>query len=485
VEGVTLTVKTVQTPGTGTAMLEPATSREATASVARRLVRSLGATALQPVVTAAIQLGTVPVLLHAWGAAKYGDWLILSAIPSYLTLSNLGFGDASGSDMTVRVASGDRRGALETFQSSWLLLSIVSLVLGILAAIGVWFVPWAHWVRIASLSGLQASSVVLIFGLYILVSQQCGILESGFRCDGNFATGTAFGTLLRLVEVIAGTAIGIVSGSLVWAAAGYLATRSIAVVIYGLLLRRRSPWLCLGIRYARLSRLKSLAAPALGFMALPLANAISIQGFTLMIAAVDGPLAVAAFSTLRTMTRLNVQAMTVISWAMWPELSRAFGEGNIPLARSLHRYSFQAGLALSVIAGSSVWFLGPTLYRFWLHGAVAFDARCFHLLVAVAFANSIWFNSSIVPMSTNSHQRMTLSLVALYSASLGVGWILLQRVGPSGAAIALLMTDLSMVGIVVKTSLRQLQDRLEDFIRAILAPPRLLEFGAVARRALL
>src|SRR5580700_3331050 len=125
-------------------------------TVRGRLLRGFGATALGPVVTAIIQLGTVPLLLHAWGAAKYGDWLILSAIPSYLGLSDLGFGDASGSDMTMRVAAGDRKGAIETFQSSWALLSIVSLCVGLLATICVWHVPWHQWVKLATLTDARA-----------------------------------------------------------------------------------------------------------------------------------------------------------------------------------------------------------------------------------------------------------------------------------------------------------------------------------------
>src|ERR1700688_1497768 len=298
----------------------------------QRLMRALGATALSPVVTAVIQLGTVPLLLHAWGAAKYGDWLILSAIPSYLSLTDLGFGDASASDMTMRVAAGDRKGAIETFQSSWVLLSIVSLFVGLLAASAVWRVPWHRWVKLASLTDVQASAVVLVFGAYLLVSQQCGVFESGFRCDGNFATGTIFGTLLRLVETGLATTIGILTGSLLWAAATYLVTRSIGIIAYGLLLRRQSPWLPIGWSNARLSRIKELAAPALGFVALPLANAISIQGFTLLIAALLGSVAVTQFSTMRTLTRVNFQLMTVIAWAMWPEMPRAFGEGDGELA---------------------------------------------------------------------------------------------------------------------------------------------------------
>src|ERR1700694_284726 len=118
----------------------------------RRLLRGFGATALGPVVGAIVQLSSVPVMLHVWGAAKYGDWLILFAIPSYLTLSDLGFGDASGSDMTMRVAAGDRQGAIETFQSSWVLLSLVSLFMALLAGVVVWQVHWHNWLKLTTLS---------------------------------------------------------------------------------------------------------------------------------------------------------------------------------------------------------------------------------------------------------------------------------------------------------------------------------------------
>src|ERR1700731_1725951 len=97
-------------------------------SLRHRFMRGFGATALGPVVTAIIQLGSVPVFLHVWGAAKYGDWLLLSAIPSYLTLSDLGFGNASGSDMPMLVAANDHEGALRTFQSSWVLVTCVSFM---------------------------------------------------------------------------------------------------------------------------------------------------------------------------------------------------------------------------------------------------------------------------------------------------------------------------------------------------------------------
>jgi O-antigen/teichoic acid export membrane protein len=455
----------------------------ATTQLRGRLLRGLGATALGPMVTAAVQLATVPCLLHFWGVAKFGDWLILSAIPSYLGLSDLGFGDASGSDMTMRVASGDRQAAIETFQSSWLLLSLVSSAVAVVVATAVWHVPWHRWVKLATLSDVHASAVVLVLGIYVLVSQQCGILESGFRCDGKFATGNIGGTLIRVVETATGTAIGALTGSLLGAAAAYLVSRVAGTVAYAMVLRKKNPWLSLGFSSATFSKIKELAAPAFGFIALPLANAINIQGFTLVIASILGSVAVTEFSTLRTLSRVNFQLMTIIAWALWPELSRAFGAGNLPLARALHRHACRAGLALSVMAASALCFFGPGLYSCWIRNAVRFDPETFHILLLVTFVNSLWFTSSVVPMSTNAHHRITLAYVGLSLLSLGLGRILLAWQGLSGTAMALLLIEIPMTYLVFRTSLGQLQEKLPDLLRAILTLPVRLQLHEQAEQS--
>lgn len=439
----------------------------------RRFLRGLGSTALNPVVTAIIQLGTVPLLLHAWGAAKYGDWLLLSAIPSYLALANLGFGDASGSDMTVRVARGDRQGALETFQSSWALLMAVSAAAVALAFASVWWIPWHSWMHLSSLSDRQAAQIVLVLAIYIIAGQQCGVVESGYRCDGNFALGTLWGTMLRLVETVFATVVGIVTGNLLYSALTFLIVKSLGAIAYALVLRQKSPWLSLGLRHARLDRIRELAAPALGFMALPLGNAFGIQGFTVLIGALSGPVAVTMFSTLRTLARVNFQLTTAIGWAVWPELSKAFGAGNISLARLLHRRAYQAGLVLSVAACLFLWFAGPLIYQGWIRHAVSFDANCFHILLLVTLANSLWFTSSVVPMSTNSHHHLSMAFLAASALSLGAGWALIPGMGLPGAACSLLLTDLIMVSLVLRTSLRQLHESFGDFTAALFRLPSL------------
>jgi O-antigen/teichoic acid export membrane protein len=449
----------------------------------QRLMRGFGSTALTPVITAIIHLGSVPLLLHAWGPAKYGDWLLLSAISSYLTLSDLGFGDASGSDMSMRVAANDKDGALQTFQSSWVFVTLVSLAALLLASISVWWIPWQRWLNLSSASSPQAAAIVLVLAAYVVVAQQNGVVESGYRCDGHFATGVVFIAILRMVEVATATAVGVLGGSLLAVAFTYLALRILGTLGYAALLHYKSPWICYGFHHARLETIKQMAGPSLGFMAFPLGYALNLQGLTILIGALSGPIAVVSFSTLRTLSRLNLQLAVVIKHALWPELSRAFGSGDISLVRRLHRHACQASLALSILGGALLWIFGPFIYRIWTHHQVQFEATCFHLLLLGVVTNSLWDMSAVVPMSINNHCRIAVAYAGSALLSLGLAWVLIPPLGAQGAAIALLVIDGCMTGLVLRTALHYVQDSFDKFVPALFVLPPFRQVLQIAPEA--
>jgi O-antigen/teichoic acid export membrane protein len=437
------------------------------AAVTSRLIRGLGAAALGPIVTTTIQLGSVPLLLHAWGASKYGDWLLLSAVPSYLTFSGLGFGDSSGSDMTMRVAGGDRDGALGTFQSSWALLSGMSLAVLAAAASIVWWLPWQQMLHLAGITSCQAAWIVLALAGFILAVQQWSIIESGFRCDGNFALGNFCSTMQRLVEAVATTVIGVATGSLLLVSLSYLGFRLLGLVCYRFLLKRMSPWLTLGFDKASVATIRRILKPSFGFIAMPLGTAVSIQGFMLVIGMVLGPIAVTAFSTARTLTRVGVLMINSLAGGIWPEFSSAFGAGNLSLARKLHRHAYQASLILAVCCAAFLWVFGPPFYHVWVRRSVALDLSCFHVLLLVTIANSLWFVSAIVQMSANRHSRLALVYLAAAAASCVLGYGLTERLGLVGSALALLLIEIAMCCFVLRTSLKQMQDTPREFLRAV------------------
>jgi len=448
-----------------------AAAPSAGSSVRRRLVRGFGASAMGPVVTALVQLVSVPVFLRFWGAHLYGEWMVLSAIPIYLSLSDMGFGSVAGNDMTMRVARGDRAGALESFQSTWVLITLASMAVGFAVCAGVWWLPLNSWFHLSLLSGHEIGTVLVLLAIYALVALQGTLILAGFRCDGNYAAGTLGGNLVRMTEWTAATMAVAMEAKPVGVAATYLGVRLCGFVVLSLVMRRKSPWIRYGTEYARASAVRQLAAPAFAFMAFPAGNALSIQGMIIVVGIVLGPIAVTAFSTLRTLTRFAFQVLGAINNAVWPELSVAFGAENLEFARRLHRRACQAALWLCFAAVGFLLVGGPRIYVAWTHGRVRLDLALFHWLLVVVIANSFWLTSSSVAIACNGHQRIALAYLVGTSASIAIAYLLLPRLGLSGAAIALLAVDAVMSWYVLRSSVRILKDSSAGLFKSVLTVP--------------
>lgn len=420
-----------------------------------------------------VQLIGVPVFLHSWGAKLYGEWLILSAIPTYLAFSDIGFGDVAANDMTMRAAAGNRGGALETFQTTWLLVSLSSIFFALCFSAGAWTLPIARWLNL-TYTAAEARNILILLFTYGLLTQQADLITSGFRCEGNYALGMLIKNIVRLLE--SGVVILIVAfhANPLQAAATLLVLRTIGTSTMAWLMVQKSPWLSFGIHHSTLTCARRLVVPAVAYLAFPVGNALSIQGMVLVIGIVLGPIAVATFSTMRTLTRFGFQIMESVKNSVWPELSAAYGTQNWPLARKLHRIACQASLWSSLGAAIFLFFSGDRIITIWTHGRIVPDETALHWLLLVTVANSFWYTSSVVTIASNTHERVAAVYLAGSAASLVIARLLIPHFGISGAAMALLAIDIIVGWYVLSQSLSALSERMTDFLTSMF---RLPEFG--------
>ncbi len=297
----------------------------------RRLFHAVGATSLGPALTAVIQLVSVPMFLHFWGAKLYGEWLVLSAIPVYLGFTDFGFGSVAGSEMTMLVARGAKDAALEVFQSTWLLTTVVSISFGICVLAGLWVLPVERWLNIAILSRGQVVAILCALCVYVLLDMQWTVIAAGFKCDGNYALGTLLGNIVRFCTNACSVAAVAFHASPLIVALTLVCFRILGNWACQFVLMRKSPWLHYGYGHAHISVIRKLFGPAIAFMAFPAGNAFILQGMTVLVGAVLGPIAVVMYSTVRTLTRFVYQTVDMITNGVWAEMSAALGAGNILL----------------------------------------------------------------------------------------------------------------------------------------------------------
>src|SRR5260370_42123281 len=98
----------------------------------RRIWQSLAATTFARAVQFGYVLVLVPVLLVSWGTEVYGEWMILTAIAGFGSLSNLGIVQASASEIMLAVGARDGERASKVYITSIVaVLAVVVLTLTI------------------------------------------------------------------------------------------------------------------------------------------------------------------------------------------------------------------------------------------------------------------------------------------------------------------------------------------------------------------
>ena len=208
----------------------------------------------------------------------------------------------------------------------------------------------------------------------------------------------------------------------------YALTNALGVFALWILLRREVPWIRFGVEHARWSAIRRLTSPALSFMSFPVVNALNLQGILVVIGHAMGPIAVVTFNTARTISRSASQGMNLINNSIWPEMSTAFGMGDMDLARKLHRRACQISILLCLSITAAITLFGNWIWKVWTVGKVPTDSVLLYIMLLQTLLSSFWFTSMVVPMAINKHQRMARATLVATSLAL------LARVGADARA---------------------------------------------------
>lgn len=404
----------------------------------------MGAGAFGQAVVIVIQIFSLPLFLKQWDTATYGTWLLLSAMPSYLAMTDLGMVATAGNRMTMALGHGDRVEANRLFHSAFM------FVLAMTGGAVLLSVPLALFAPVDSLQSADQRMAICLLILGVLVAQFGGLSDAIFRATGRFAQAVMLGNVLRLLEWG-----GMMAGL-------YMAGTFTAVALGGLLVRVACTAVLVGVsaqgshgltwhwRHASMDEIKSLFKPALSFMVFPLSSALSLQGITLLVGHFFGPAVVAIFNSYRTIARVAVQATSILSNAVWGEFSFLFGKGGTEAVRPIYRRSLMLGAAGSAALSLILYFAAPLLLELWSHGQIPFQAWPMLILLGYAAIAGTWHVPRVLLLSTNQHIGLAQWSLVGAVVAMGAAYLLQGPMGIEGVCLAMLASELLMAVVCLK-----------------------------------
>lgn len=404
-------------------------------STRRRLLNNTLSNFASLGLNALMQFLQVAVLSACWSLEKYGIWIMLSTIPSYLALSDLGFLAAAQSDMTMSYSRHDFTKVQSIYQSITamfgLFLFVCVLLASPLAALPLWGGDVPVFLK-------DYGTLIFLFIVYACLALCSRTVLAGYRSTGFYALGSFIYEISVTLEGLAILGAAISGGSFftcVLSGMGMRLCSSFALYFH---LKHLNPFMRLGFSHVSYSEIKRLFKPALAAMAIPLSMTINIQGLVFVAGIILSPAAAAVLTPVRTASRVIVQLVGTFNRGAMPEISRTASSGDKASLSRLLKASRLSQYFILLPATALFALGGKSAVELWTHGHIVPSYVFVALMATAAFFNGSWNFLSNILLATNDHigisRNLSISSLLTVVIAIPMGHFLgLEGIGAASA----------------------------------------------------
>jgi len=418
----------------------------------------------------AIGLGVItnllllPLYLHRWTVAVYGEWMALYSVVNYLGALDLGVTTAAINAATMAYARKDWLTFKRVQGTAWAASIGFSMVGALIVAVVLIFFKVNKWLGLKAISPRES---YLVFGL-LSVALLAGIpgrqLNATYIALGEFAKYQWLYNAGAMLSCIA-MAVALSLGARPVALAVVVAVTGVFTIAatYGLIYRRDSN-LVPRLRDAELATARSLAAPTGQFGIQIIATALTLQGPVIILSRALGGPAVALFTTTRTIANVVRGVLTVFRAPLRPEYAAAYAHPNKDRLRSLFRIVMAIDTVMAVTLMAGFWSGGVWLIRFWSHSRIPPDPRLLHLLLASSLLEGFLWILASAGSSANRLHGVSVGMLAYAVLTLVLAALLVRQFGPSAVPFSAIV---AMTTFFLPLSLRNAGRETEQPVRIL------------------
>ncbi|MBL93379.1 MAG: hypothetical protein CMH56_16385 [Myxococcales bacterium] len=414
-----------------------------------------------------IRIFSIPLFLAAWGTELYGEWLIVTSIPAYLALSDLGLNTAVGNEMVKQASNGDYEGATVSYQT------LLGFILRFAVPAGALLVFASSWVPLTSIGIeiLSKSDFMWIISLAItgiLMGLIAGTLNTIFRSSGRYPYSDMASSVSRIVGGVGLMVALFFKLSCVQVAVVVCAERLFHILFLAFGLRQITEWRPFGFaRYRGDLAFKQLKV-SLAYLANTLGQALVNQGFIIVIGKYLGRESVVVFSTIRTAANILVQLAQVPLKASITEITFFHGKGEWERALAICGLVTWLSTLGTLFGGSVVYFFGEPLFLLWLSDPNIWNASLAAALLGAVAVRNYYHPVSMICFATNNFNRWSVGFLIINGVALGFG-VMLGLMGPDLLWFGglLLAVEVAMTAVTFTECSRTLKMKIPALFWAI------------------
>lgn len=432
-------------------------------SVNKNIIQNIGSNSFGVVVTLFNQVLMIPFFLSYWGVDRYSDWIVLTSISSFFTMTDVGINSVTANQFTIEYARGKKMKCNSLLSNNYLILSILTIIsfLVILTYVGLCDVNSNFNIHATDESVTKKVLVILVLNIFFKMFS--GSLNTIYRAVSLFSKSIIIDNLGRICETII-LLIGIIFDFGLTEIVSFMMLPNIVIFIYKYFNTKRYIKYKISLKNINLKLLQKMLIPSVGFLSFPFGNAIISQGFSLIVNLFLGAPVLVLFNTTRTLVNFIKQLVNIVSSAIWPEFSIAFGKMDFQKMKDLHRLSIGLSTLICIICSFLIMLFGKYIFIVWTNNKVTFNLGLMLSFVIVLINNTFWYTSSMCLMATNKHVKLGVYYLLLSVLSIGALYFFLNfQHSIELVPLFILLVDTVLVSFVIKRVLVLTKDSLSEF----------------------
>jgi O-antigen/teichoic acid export membrane protein len=310
---------------------------------------------------------SVPLTVHYLGAERYGVWLTISSLITWMAMTDFGLaGNALVNVLAEASGREDRVGAQHYTASAFWALSGVSVLAGIISVASFRFIPWRAVFRVSEATSthelqMACGLTLLFFVLAFPLSIQNSIY-SAYQ-DGFLAN--IWGISANAVSLVALVFVSRTHGGLPQLVLALSGTRAVVSIANVLFLFRRYHWLVPAPSAVRWSCVKRLFSLGGKYLVTQLASLGIYQSQPIIITQILGPAKVVIFVVAYKIISLPMD----LSFMATQPLVSAFGEAKARndwhWIQGAYRNAVKASLLFGIPLVAVIALTAKPLIRIW------------------------------------------------------------------------------------------------------------------------
>lgn len=396
------------------------------------------------------QIVLVPFYIICWGNELYSDWIVLSAITAFFSVTDIGLTTVTVNQFSISYAEKKYRECKALLSNSSILL------IGVFSTCILALIVITSLADITSIFGLnvlnrkEASIITILFVLKIFMGMMGAVYNSIYRATSNASRGIMAVNISRILECLF-LVMCLLLDIPILITSIFFVIPSIGLYIFMKVdTTRRLFNYRFRLSYLNWPLFKSLVVPSMSFMSLPLSQSLNTQGMTIIINLFFGPQTVVLFNTTRTLTNFSRSVITNFHNAIWPEFTVAYANNNYERVKKITLKAFKWSVFFAIVMGIFLLLFGDWIYDIWTKGRIECSIGLMAILTLLMLTDTIWSTSRMTLNATNNHIKMGPYLLLVTILGLAVSYFLATLNYSIVAVVAGLLTiDIIMIPLTL------------------------------------